>query len=226
MADRGGPRRTGSGCRHSRVSVPELPAPRGRQRCAHAHRPLVRAVTIDATGRRLAGSALVVAAGGRERSRSHPCRHRGNRRRGNADPAALRRPGGRPVADPEGVGPWKCRFPDACGHEDARRRRFDDSGREPGPNRGTWHRATATGTAADRSSTSGRGPDPNGSHSNADADTQPDGHTDGKSVTDADTQPDPDTQPVAIGQPEPVMRSRLRALSEWGDCATLVRVLR
>ncbi len=226
MADRGGPRRTGTRCRHPRVSVPELSAPRGRQRRPHAHRPLGRPVAVDATGQRLGGSLLVAAAGGRERSRGLPCRHRGDRRRWNADPAALRCASGRPVADPERIGPRRYRLSDPCDHA-ARRGRIGDFGRQPDANRAARHRAAARRSATDRPSASSRGADTVGCDADTDGDTQPNGHTD----TDADTQPDsfahpdPDAEPVAIDQPEPVMRSRVRAMSEPVG-AILVRVLR
>ncbi len=218
MADRGGTRRTSPGRGHPRVSVPELPAPRGRQRRPHAHRPLGRPVAVDPTGQRLGGALLVAAAGGRECSRGLPCRHRGDRRRWNADPAALRRPSGRPVADPERIGPRRYRLSDSCGHEHARRGRFDDPGRERDPTRVARRRTAARRSATDRPSASSRGPDTAGCH--ADADTQPDSDTDRESLApdqrDTFAQPDPDARALAVTQPEPVMRqtgaSRERAV--------------
>ena len=230
MADRGGTRRTGPGCGHPRVSVPELPAPRGRQRRPHAHRPVGRSVAIEPTSRRLGGSARVAAAGGRERGRSHPCRHRWHRRRRNADPSALGRARGRRVAVPERRGPRRCRLSEPRGQGHARRECFGDSRRERDPNRAAWHRAAATRSSTDRSSATGRGADTAGSHADADADTQPDGHTDRHSVDsderDAIAQPEPDGPALAVTHPEPVMRKRMRAVSEPCLDATLVRVLR
>ena len=226
MADRGGTRRTSPGRGHPRVSVPELPAPRGRQRRPHAHRPLGRPVAVDPTGQRLGGALLVAAAGSRERSRGLPCRHRGDRRRWNADPAALRCSGGRPVADPERIGPRRYRLSDACDHA-ARRGRFGDSGCEPDPDRTAQH-STAARHATGWAYTSGRGPDPAGSHAAANVNTQPDGNTDRESVAPdqrvAIAQRKPVARAFADTQSQPVMRSRLRAVSE--RCvATLVRVL-
>jgi hypothetical protein len=225
MADRGGTRRTGTRRRHPRVSVPELPAPRGRQRRPHAHRPLGRLVAVDPTGQRLGGSLLVAAAGGRERSRGLPCRHRGHRRRRNPDPSALCRSRGRPVTNPQRVGPWGCWIPEPCAHGHARRGRVGDSGRKPDANRAGRHRAAATRSATDRPYASGRGADTAGC--DADADTQPDGHADAYANAQPDTfaQPDPDARAVPINQPEPVMRDRVRAVSN--RCvATPVQVLR
>ena len=230
MAHRGGARRTATGCRHPRVSVPELSAPCGRPRCPHAHRPLGRAVAIDATGRRRGGSLLVAAAGGRERGGCHPCRRRGHRCRRNADPSALRRPGGRSVADAERSGPRRYRLSEPCGHEHARRGCIDDSGRQPAANRAARHRAPATRSAIGRSAASGRGADTAGGAADTDADTQPDGHTEREPIGPDQcvtvAQREPVARALADGQSEPVLRSRVRAVSErWVD-ATLVRVLR
>jgi len=227
MAHRGSTRPTGPGCRHPRIGVPELSAPRGRQRCPHAHRPLCRPAAIDPTRRRRGGWLLVAAAGGCERGRCRPCRRRGHRRRRNADPSALRRPRERPL-ERERIGPRRYRLSDACAHEYARRGCFDGSGRQPGANRAARHSAAATRSATDRSSASGRGTDTAGSAADTYADTQPDRHTERESVAfdqrGTFAKPDPDA--LADTQSEPIMRSRVRPVSErWVD-ARLVRVLR
>lgn len=217
MAHRGGTRRTGPGCRHPRVGVSELSAPRGRQRRPHAHRPLGRPVAIDPAGPRPGGPALVATASGRERSRGLPSGHRGDRRGRHADPAALRGPPGRPVADPERSGPRRYRLSDPCGHRHAWRGRFDDAGREPDPNHVAQHRAAAaTRSATDRPSASGCRAATAGSRADADADTQPDGHTSRESDASdqRDTFAQPDARALADTQSEPVMRSRVRAVSE------------
>ncbi len=230
MAYRGGSQRTSAGRRHPRVSVPELSPPRGRQRRPHAHRPLGRPNAIDPAGRRRVGSPPVAVAGGRERIRSLPRRHRGDRRRRNADPAALRRPRGRRVTDPERSGPRRYRLSDPCGHGHDWHGRFDDSGREPDPDCADRHSAATTRTATDRPSASVRGGHTSDSHTDTGADAQPDGHTDRESVGSDQrvtlAQREPDARAHADTQSEPIMRNRVRAVSERCVDATLLRLMR
>lgn len=228
MAHRRGTRRTGPGCRHPRIGVPELSAARRRQRRALAHRPIGRLDAIDPARPRHGGPARVAAASGRQRGRRLPRGHRGNRRGRNTDPAASLRPAGRRVADSARSGPRRHRLSNPGGHRHAWRGRVGDPQGEPDANCGARHR-TAARPATDRPSASGRRADTARSDANTAGNANSDGHAEREPV-DSDQrvtvpQPEPDARPLADSQSEPVMRCRVRAVSEPVD-ALLVRVLR
>jgi hypothetical protein len=230
VARRGGPRRTGPGCGHPRIGVPGLSAPRGCQRRARAHRPVRRAAAVDPASRRPGGTPGVAAASRRERGRGLPRGHRGDRRERNADQAARRRPAGRGIADPEGSRARRRRLPDPRGHRDAGRRRFDDSRREPEPDHADRRRVASARPATDRPTASCWWTDTPDSHADTAADANTDGHTEREPVAsdqrDTVTEPEPVTPALAVNQPEPVMRRRMRALNSTSVRAMLVRVLR